>query len=1554
MALKLSPAAIAVLKKRYLRKDEKGNVIETPEEMFRRVAKAIAEAEEKGKEEWAEEFYQLMASLDFLPNSPCFVPWAPILMADGFSKPISQVNVGEYVITHTGATKRVTKVYRRQFKGTLLRIQVRKLDINTLELTPDHPVLAIKREAALCVKRKNRVCTRNYKKCPGCPYLVEPIAKPQWIPAKDLRPGDFVAIQPYAFAIQDRENIKVSEILDGLTQVVEDKTRLAFLKDTPTGGRGLWARGNYILETVPVDERFLLLIGYYLAEGNAEVKRRMVRFSFGSHEKSYIEEVKELLKSLFGIEAKEEHAHETATSVVVHNAALANFFAQFLGSNSHEKKLPSWMMYLPPQKQKWLLVGLFRGDGCHHYGKQRDRFILTLCNRSLAEQVLWLLYRQGYPFSFETFRSRDQRLTERCYSLSIAPIECAEFVSLVDDKEVRPRRYQRFYLNLNGQFFLPISSKEEFPYEGEVWNLEVEGDNSYIVNGVAVHNCLMNAGTPIGQLSACFVIPVEDDMASIFEAVKATALIHQSGGGTGFSFSRLRPKGDVVRSTGGIASGPVSFMRVFDTATDVIKQGGCLSARTWVRTPNGLQRLSSFLNAPPMGENPVHQEVLGRDGFEPAFLAQDNGMAEVYCIKTDLGLCLEATYNHLIRVVTEDGQIGWKMAEEIKPGDLLVVRLGGYSGYDAPLPPCPPLILPERMNPDLAELVGYFIASGGLSTLNGKPERLAFSVPHGTPDVERWLEETLRKFGLNPVREKDNDASSLIVVRSVALAEWWQKAGLDKKAEVPAAIRTASPESLRAFLRGLFEGNGDILPNGQVRLSSISKELIEQVQQLLLALGIVSQVTEVERKGNGLGANPRYELRISHRPSLLLFSRTIGFRSELKRQRLEEQLSAEKLQPTLKDELVREDYVYTRVTGVEKGRAYTMDIEVVGSEFVANGFLVHNRRRGANMGILRVDHPDILEFISCKEKEGAFANFNISVAVTERFMQALKEDGEYELVNPRNGEVVKRLKAREVFAKIVEGAWRNGEPGVIFLDRINQFNPTPHLGKIESTNPCGEQPLLPYESCNLGSINLSHMVTDDGQIDWEKLERTVKLAVRFLDDVITVNKLPLPQIEEATLRTRKIGLGVMGFADMLIKLGIPYDSEEALSVAERVMEAIAYWSKEESVELAKERGPFPAFEGSIYTQGKLPFPEPNSSSFDWAGLVERIKKYGIRNAATTTIAPTGSISIIAGCSSGIEPLFALAFTRKHILDEDSFPEINPLFEKVARERGFYNLKIMRKVAETGRIQDMEEIPPDVRRIFVTALDIAPEWHVRMQAAFQRWTDNSISKTINLPFEATLEDVEKAILLAYELGCKGVTVYRDRSRETQVLNVGVEEKVEEVKAAQPGLPGILSPRPRPLITRGTTEKIPLGCGRNLYVTVNEDQVGLCEVFLQVGKSGGCVASQSEAIGRLISLALRSGINPQAIIKQLKGIRCPAPTWHNGGPILSCADAIAKAMERYMKAQKGEETTAPAAVPSSKPTSAVDFGLSPECPECGSLLEFSEGCVICRNCGYSQCG
>jgi ribonucleoside-diphosphate reductase alpha chain len=632
--------------------------------------------------------------------------------------------------------------------------------------------------------------------------------------------------------------------------------------------------------------------------------------------------------------------------------------------------------------------------------------------------------------------------------------------------------------------------------------------------------------------------------------------------------------------------------------------------------------------------------------------------------------------------------------------------------------------------------------------------------------------------------------------------------------------------------------------------------------------------------------------------------------------------------------------------GVASGPVSFMRVFDTATDVIKQG----GRRRGASMGILRVDHPDILSFVACKEEEGAFNNFNISVAVTERFMQALEEDGEYELVNPRTGEVVRKLRAREVFDKIVEGAWRNGEPGIIFLDRMNEFNPTPALGQYESTNPCGEQILLPCESCNLGSINLSKVLTPQSRIGWTKLERTVRTTVHFLDDVITVNKFPLPEIKEATLRTRKIGLGVMGFADMLIQLGIPYDSEEAEAVVEKVMEAINYWSKEASSDLAAMRGSFPAFDESVYARGRLPLPQPldvkspnlppclaDAPVFDWGVLKERIKEQGIRNATTTTIAPTGSISIIAGASSGIEPLFALAYTRRHVLDEDELTQLNPFFERLAKERGFYSAELIQDIVERGGIQGLGEVPADVRRLFVTAHDIAPEWHIRMQAAYQRHVDNAVSKTANFSNGATREDIAQAYLLAYQLGCKGLTIYRDGSRQEQVLNKGVAKP-------KPGK-GMLAPRSRPMVTQGVTEKISLGCNRTLYVTINEDDEGLCEVFLHMGKSGGCTASQSEAIGRLISLALRSGIETEAIIRQLKGIRCPSPSWHNGGSALSCSDAIAKSIERYVGGHAGNPVRE--AMVKSMPD------ISPECPECGEILEPSEGCVVCRSCGYSEC-
>ncbi|MEM2902077.1 MAG: vitamin B12-dependent ribonucleotide reductase [Candidatus Bathyarchaeia archaeon] len=430
--------------------------------------------------------------------------------------------------------------------------------------------------------------------------------------------------------------------------------------------------------------------------------------------------------------------------------------------------------------------------------------------------------------------------------------------------------------------------------------------------------------------------------------------------------------------------------------------------------------------------------------------------------------------------------------------------------------------------------------------------------------------------------------------------------------------------------------------------------------------------------------------------------------------------------------------------GIASGPVSFMRVFDTATDVIKQG----GRRRGANMGILRVDHPDIMEFITAKTREGFLSNFNLSVAVTDEFMKAVEKDEEYSLINPRTNMEVRRLKASDVFDLIVTMAWKTGDPGVVFIDRVNKANPTPLLGEVESTNPCGEQPLLPFESCNLGSINLAKMV-EDGKINFEKLRKTVKTAVHFLDNVIDANQYPLKQIEKKTLGNRKIGLGVMGFAEALIKLGIPYDSEQAVQVAERLMRFISKEARKTSVELGLKRGSFPNFKGSIW---------------------EKKGYKAMRNATVTTIAPTGTISIIAGTTSGIEPLFAVSFVR-NVMEGTRLLEVNPLFEEIAKKEGFYSEDLMMNIAKKGSVQDFVEIPESVRRTFVTALDISPEWHIRIQAAFQKYTDNAVSKTINFPHDATVDQVRKAFLLAYELGCKGITVYRYGSKREQVLYIG---------------------------------------------------------------------------------------------------------------------------------------------------------------------------------------
>ncbi len=613
--------------------------------------------------------------------------------------------------------------------------------------------------------------------------------------------------------------------------------------------------------------------------------------------------------------------------------------------------------------------------------------------------------------------------------------------------------------------------------------------------------------------------------------------------------------------------------------------------------------------------------------------------------------------------------------------------------------------------------------------------------------------------------------------------------------------------------------------------------------------------------------------------------------------------------------------------GVSSGPISFMTVFDSATEAIKQG----GTRRGANMGILSVDHPDILDFISAKDSSDQLNNFNLSVALTDVFMKALKENGEYDLINPHNRKPVRKLKAREVFDSIVNHAWKNGEPGIIFMDRINQCNPTPAAGKIESTNPCGEQPLLPYESCNLGSINLSKFVVRSlepdaaenihSQIDWDALRETIHMSVHFLDNVIDINRYPLDKIEQATKANRKIGLGVMGWADMLIQLGIPYNSVEASNLANDVMKFIQNEGKRQSSFLAVERGVFPNFDESVYCE-----------------------RMDLRNATVTTIAPTGTLSILAGCSSGIEPLFAVSFVR-NVMEGTKLYEVNPHFETIAKERGFWSKELIEKIAEHGSLQDIEEVPEDVKKAFITAHDISPLDHVRMQAAFQKHVDNAVSKTVNFSHDASKKDVEDVYFLAYGLGCKGVTVYRDGSRDEQVLSTGQSTQKEEPQVvAEPVYK--ITPKKRPETIKGTTRLMKTGCG-NLYITINEDENGnVFELFTHMGKAGGCASSQAEAIGRLVSLALRSNIEPIEIEKQLKGISCHSPAWAAGGKIASCSDAISKAIERYK--QVGTKKNGNGSHVKDK-----TIMMCGACPDCGGAVEHEGGCAVCRDCGFTKC-
>ncbi len=1037
--------ALRVLKSRYLRKDEKGKLIETPKQLFTRVAihlgipdifydekvydingkqntfeldefkaadfdnkfsigkyklnqyhmegiRRIYERhnrDRKIKVSWSQflellnkkyfdkyevsvdEFYNLMVERKFMPNTPaianfgnslgmgsaCFHPSQLVLTIDG-AKEIRKIEVGDKVLTHRGRFRKVKQVFVRD-ANSLLSFECKKLPKSTLKVTDEHPILAYKDGEA------------------------------GWYPAYMINEGDKVALS-YPTETKDVEKIFVNEFVDGVT-VKEGKCSYEY-----SGGKfnAFVHTTKSINNTISVDYDLMKLFGFYLAEGTVS-EGDCVRFTLSADEEEYCDEIISIMYDYFGVTSRTEknkNQKRKWLSIRFHSTILAKIFLNLFGTGFNKKRIPGWFMTLPVEKQKGLMSGMIRGDGTIFKNWNNINAKLVMSNTNLVYSFWQMCMRSG------VFAALGKESMPKLGN--VQPIRCTLgdskgqlLMNELFEETIQETVGEDKTFVMNGIVFTDVEKIEKIDYKGAVYNLEVEEDHSYIANMVSVHNC--------------FVLGIEDSMEGIMDTLKHTAIIHKSGGGTGFNFSKIRPEGDFVSSTSGAASGPLSFMRMFDTMTEVVKQGGI--------------------------------------------------------------------------------------------------------------------------------------------------------------------------------------------------------------------------------------------------------------------------------------------------------------------------------------------------------------------------------RRGANMGIMNSNHPDIEKFITAKEGNKGLRNFNISVLIMDDFWDYYNKNEPYPLVNPRNGKVVKRVNPRMLFDKIVYQAWESAEPGVIFFDTVNKYNPFyEHLGPIVTTNPCGEVMLYPNEPCNLGSINVWAFAKEDekGNVyyDWDGLKNAVHKCTRLLDNVIDVNKFPLKQIEKMSLATRKIGLGVMGVGDLLYELRIPYNSDEGRKFMEKLMQFIAYYSKLESIELARKRGNLPYYDKSFYKEGKLPFRGfelKDEWDFDWNKVSEDIKKYGIRNGYDTIIAPTGSISMIAGCSSGMEPVYSLAFEKN--VKVGSFYYVDPAFERALKKEGLYSDELMEEICDnSGSVQGLDSFPEELQKVFVTALNITPEDHIRALASFQKWVDSSISKTNNFPADATIDHMRESYILAYKLGCKDVTVFRDSSIKEQVL------------------------------------------------------------------------------------------------------------------------------------------------------------------------------------------
>ncbi len=1051
---------------------------------------------------------------------------------------------------------------------------------------------------------------------------------------------------------------------------------------------------------------------------------------------------------------------------------------------------------------------------------------------------------------------------------------------------------------------------------------------------------LMNAGNDLQQLSACFVLPIEDSMESIFTAVKNAALIHKSGGGTGFTFSKLRERNAPVRTTSGVSSGPLTFMKVFNSATDAVKQGGTRRGANMailnVNHPDILDFIKAKEDSTEL--NNFNISVGLTEEFMNA--VQQDAKYELispYSKKPVKEINARDVFSLIVDMAYKNGE----------PGIVFIDRLDRFNptptiGKIEATNPCvsgDTLVLTENGYQQIENLIGKntkifvdLITENKNCIKLAKPAEIIFT-------GEKEVIELRTIKGLRIKITHDHQIFTDSGWKSID-----QLSKCDKICIYNGNVENNENKNdiILGEILGWLVGDGWLSEGKNARVGftfgNSDKEIMEYLTPKINKLyHLNSEIKPLKRERN------IYHLSY-HSPKFVATFKKYGVKScraeekevptsvlygnmSLAKGFLEGIFSSDGYVNFVENKSAEIRLTSKSITLLEQTQLLLLKFNILSK--------IYNRSRPPRKTF---SYTTISGREKIYETDGILYELIISKKSVPKYLDLVG------FLCSKNNEKIKLLKSKNYYSE-------DFSDEIVTIENIG-YEKVYDIKNIEThsfianglvVHNCGEQPLLPNEACNLGSINLSIMVKNS-EIDWDLLKQTVYDSTNFLDNVIDNSAFPLPEIEEMAKANRKIGLGIMGWADMLVQLGVSYNSEQALDIAKEIMEFIDYHSKLQSMKLAQEKGSFPNFKDSIYARGGL---NRKTTKLDWDKLNQDIKNNGIRNATTTTIAPTGTISMIADTSSGIEPFFSLVYV-KNVMDGEKLIYVNKYFEKVAKEQGFYSKELVEEISKKGSINDFDEVPDYIKEIFVTSHDISPEWHIKMQAAFQEYVDNAVSKTINFPHDAEKNDIHAAYELAFQLGCKGVTVYRDGSREEQVINIGKRMREQEKTR--------IAPRQRPDSTIGVTKKINTGCG-HLYVTINTDERGVCEIFTQMGKVGGCASAQLEAIARLISLALRSNIKVESIVKQIRAIRCPSPMWSKGKMILSCADGIASALEEFIAKDgnglKNMLTYSESSNNSTESSNPPAGGLGATCPECGASVEFKEGCKTCPFCGWSKC-